>query len=231
MLMGHYGPAACYACGTESSPPVPLWAGFLAVQFIDIVFALFIICGLEGEPPRMVAGAPLFIAPYSHSLLSSLLLSTLGGLMFDALWPKTAWRGFGLVFSHWLLDVVVHHPDLPLWPGSVTMLGLGLWKWPFFAFAVEMGLVAAALIFWVQVTTGPKSTVTGLCGMSVFMCFLQALFILHPGIQVQNGTFDPNAGPKGPALGLAMLFVYALLTASIAVIENRRSLRPVSRDV
>lgn len=32
-----------------------------------------------------------------------------------------------LVLSHWLLDFLVHRPDLPLWPGG-PKYGLGLWN-------------------------------------------------------------------------------------------------------
>jgi hypothetical protein len=31
------------------------------------------------------------------------------------------------VVSHWVLDLIVHHPDLPLRPGGTTFLGMGLW--------------------------------------------------------------------------------------------------------
>jgi FtsH-binding integral membrane protein len=33
-----------------------------------------------------------------------------------------------LVLSHWLLDFIVHRPDLPLAPGISTRVGLGLWN-------------------------------------------------------------------------------------------------------
>ena len=32
------------------------------------------------------------------------------------------------VFSHFLLDLPMHPPDLALWPGSSIHLGFGLWK-------------------------------------------------------------------------------------------------------
>jgi hypothetical protein len=33
-----------------------------------------------------------------------------------------------LVVSHWLLDVIVHQPDLPLYPGASTLMGFNLWS-------------------------------------------------------------------------------------------------------
>ena len=32
------------------------------------------------------------------------------------------------VLSHWVLDLIVHHPDLPLLPGAEGRYGLGLWS-------------------------------------------------------------------------------------------------------
>jgi hypothetical protein len=32
------------------------------------------------------------------------------------------------VISHWVLDLIVHHPDLPLTPGSSGRFGFGLWR-------------------------------------------------------------------------------------------------------
>jgi len=48
-------------------------------------------------------------------------------------------------FSHFLLDMPMHPPDLALWPGSSVHLGFGLWQilpqgWWF----VELGVIALA---------------------------------------------------------------------------------------
>jgi len=32
------------------------------------------------------------------------------------------------VFSHWLFDLIVHTPDLPLWSDASPKLGFGLWN-------------------------------------------------------------------------------------------------------
>jgi len=74
MFMGHYGPAVWDTQRGKGEVLVPLWMGFLAVQFMDIVFALLAIFGLEGET-RMVDGMPLFTIPYSHSLVSAMILA------------------------------------------------------------------------------------------------------------------------------------------------------------
>ena len=51
------------------------------------------------------------------------------------------------VFSHWILDFLVHRPDLPLlWDGP--MVGLGLWNYPLPEQVLELGLLALAGAAW-----------------------------------------------------------------------------------
>ena len=53
------------------------------------------------------------------------------------------------VFSHFVLDLVMHSPDLALWPGSATHLGFGLWRaLPVGWWFVELGAVAAACWYY-----------------------------------------------------------------------------------
>ena len=225
MFMGHYGPAVWDTQRGKGIVLVPVWMAFLAVQFVDIIFALLTMAGIEGNT-RMIGGEPYFDIPYSHSLLTSLGWAALGGLIFKAVRPKSGAKGFwvvfGLVLSHWVLDLIVHRPDLPIWPGSGVELGLSIWNWPYLAFALEMGLLLAAFLYWVRVTTGPRSSLIALSLLFLFMGGLQFAFITAPGVQVQAGTFDPMAGPQGVTLGLLMLFTYCLMAAAIAWIERRR---------
>ena len=49
-----------------------------------------------------------------------------------------------VVFSHWVLDLPMHHADLPLLPGnagSLPLLGFGLWRWPAASALLEIALV------------------------------------------------------------------------------------------
>jgi hypothetical protein len=51
-----------------------------------------------------------------------------------------------VVFSHWLLDLLVHRPDLPILPGNaggLPLLGLGLWRTPWASVVAELALVVA----------------------------------------------------------------------------------------
>jgi len=226
MFMGHYGPAVWDTQRGKGEVLVPLWVGFLAVQFIDVIWAILIIMGIEGGI-RMIDSEPHSNIPYSHSLISALGLSVVAGMLYKIFQPRVGARGFwvicGLVFSHWVFDLIVHRPDLPLWPGSGVELGFGVWNWPILAFILEIGLLGAAFIYWLRVTTGPRSSLIALSILFVFMVTIQFMFITVPGLQVQHGKFDPSAGLQGAALGSSALLTYVILTGAIAWIEKRRT--------
>jgi len=49
------------------------------------------------------------------------------------------------VFSHWVLDLVVHRPDLPLYHNA-RKVGLRLWNYPLIAFALEAALLVGGIL-------------------------------------------------------------------------------------
>ena len=108
-------------------------------------------------------GSPLVLydMPWTHSLPGAFAWS-LGGALLARYLLKVPWRAavfIGLVvFSHWLADLLVHRPDLLLWPEG-PKVGLGLWNAPVAEQAVEIGLLAVAGVFWTawRVRTGRKA--------------------------------------------------------------------------
>ena len=59
----------------------------------------------------------------------------------------------GVVFSHWILDLIVHRPDLPILPGNfgnLPLLGFGLWQYPTVSAIVELTLVIGGIWFYYQ---------------------------------------------------------------------------------
>ena len=62
--------------------------------------------------------------------------------------PNTAMVGMhgclACGLSHWILDFLVHRPDLPLWPGR-PKVGLGLWNSWIAEVVIEVGIFAAGL--------------------------------------------------------------------------------------
>lgn len=226
MFMGHYAPAVWDTKRGHGVPLITLWLGFLAVQFIDIIFAILAIFGLEGAG-TMVGNIPIFDIPYSHSLLGSIILSLLGAPLFMVIAKTRSRKAFFvfamLIFSHWALDLVVHRPDLALYPGSEVLLGFGFWNYPYPAYALEMGLLLLAFVFWMRVTH-PKSVIFTITPWVLFavMGALQFYVIVAPGVQVQNGTFDIETAPQGVFLGVSALLTYAIVAGVVAWIERGR---------
>ena len=150
MFVGHYA-AALAARAAE--PRVPLWTYVLGCQAIDIAWSGLILAGVErASVDPSLPGSTLVLShmPYTHSLPAAVLWSVVVGAALMALLklPRRAGVFIGLtVFSHWVLDFLVHRPDLPLlWNGP--MVGLGLWNHPLPEEVLEMGLLALAGAAW-----------------------------------------------------------------------------------
>jgi hypothetical protein len=77
----------------------------------------------------------------------------------------------GCVFSHYILDVVTHRPDMPLAPGSEVRWGLGLWNQLALAIVVEAALFGVAVFLYLRATrsTGRMGSI-GFWALIVFLC-------------------------------------------------------------
>ncbi len=154
MFLGHYG----VALGAKRfAPRTSLGTLILAAQLADLFWPILLLLGIEhvrilhGQLPTLRLD---FISyPISHSLLTGVL----GGLLFGLLYYRLRkdMRGAilvaALVPSHWILDFVVHIPDLPLWPGG-PLAGMGLWRCPSWTVAVEVFLLSAGLVVYLLTT-------------------------------------------------------------------------------
>jgi hypothetical protein len=154
MIAGHFG----FAAGVKSrATEVPLWALMLAAVWLDIVFVPLFLAGIEGieTAPGLHSGygAAIIHADYTHSLVGAVLLSLLLGWLASFFWGARSGVVIGLAsFSHWVLDLVVHRPDLPILPGNLLdlpKLGFGLWRFPVASAALELViLIAGAYLYW-----------------------------------------------------------------------------------
>lgn len=154
MITGHFGLAA----GVKSrATQVPLWALMFAAVWLDIVFVPLFLSGAEtiaAAPGAHVGyGGVIIHADYTHSLVGAALLSGLLGWPAALLWGKRTGVVIGLVsFSHWILDLVVHRPDLPILPGNMLGLpkfGFGLWRVPAASAVIEFAfLITGAYLYW-----------------------------------------------------------------------------------
>src|SRR3982751_4026777 len=121
MFLGHFGLAMA---AKQVAPRPALGTTILAAQWADLIWPPLVLLGVEEVriAPGITAATPLDFVwyPYSHSLAFVLLWAALvGGCYYGLRRDKRgAWCLAALVVSHWVLDVVSHRPDMPLWPGS-----------------------------------------------------------------------------------------------------------------
>lgn len=154
VIAGHFAFAAAVKSRERT---VPLWALMLATQWLDVVFVPLFVRGIERI--QIVSGlhagygTGIIYADYTHSLLGALLLAATFGLVSSMHWGRRAGVVLGgVVFSHWLIDLVVHRSDMPFLPGnmgSLPRVGFGLWRAPIAAGALESALVVfGAYLYW-----------------------------------------------------------------------------------
>jgi hypothetical protein len=180
MFIGHFGVGFA---AKRVAPTLSLGTAFLAAQFIDLIWPTLLLAGVEKvriEPghTRMV---PLVFEhyPVSHSLLAVLGWALLFGVAYWLMkrQARAAMVLGALVVSHWLLDAIVHVPDLPLAPGSATLVGLGLWNSMPATIAVEAAFFAAGL--WLYVRATRPADRTGRFALAGLVAFLVVVEIAN----------------------------------------------------
>jgi membrane-bound metal-dependent hydrolase YbcI (DUF457 family) len=223
MFVGHYGVAFA---ARRASPRLPLALLFLAVQFLDVLFAVFVLLGIERL--RIVHGFTaynpyeLYWMPYTHSLAGALVWSALAGGVFWVASRRLPSRErrlasvvlAGAVFSHFVLDLPMHTPDLPLWPGAgAPKIGLGLWNHRFAAIAAELVVLAAG--GWIYLRGSRARSSFARIGTLAFATFLVLLTVATP--------FQPD--PSSPrAFAATALAAYLVLAGVAGLVDRGRSL-------
>lgn len=177
MFIGHFA----VGFGAKSVVPgVSLGTLLLAAQFIDLLWPTLLLFGIEQV--RIVPGAtavtPLAFDhyPVSHSLAAVLGWAALvGGSHFLLRRNRLAAFALGLlVISHWALDAIVHRPDLPLYPGSATVVGLNAWSSLPATLAIEGSLFALGIWLYVR-ATAPRDA-AGRWGLVALVVFLVGIY-------------------------------------------------------
>ena len=152
----------------------------------DLLWPVFLLLGWEKVTiaPGDTAFTPLRFDSYpiSHSLAAMIGWGALAAALYfmTARYRAGAMMIFVGVVSHWLLDVVTHRPDMPLYPGG-PMLGFGLWN------SVSATIVVEALLFSVAVgiyqrTTRPVDAV-GRWVWWALVVILAVSFVMNAGGQ------------------------------------------------
>lgn len=157
MFLGHFGAAFALK---RLEPKLSLGTLFLAVQLPDVLWGAFLLLGWERVriDPGYTAVTPLQFTDYpiSHSLLGMTAWAAVMAAAYYS-WPtrdtSRHWQAAALVgvavLSHFLLDLVVHVPDLPLTGGGSVRLGLGLWNHPVATLLLELGTLAGGIAVYV----------------------------------------------------------------------------------
>lgn len=203
MFIGHYAVALA---AKKAAPRTSLGTLFIASQFIDLLWPVFVLFGLEHVriAPGNTVVTPLdfYDYPYSHSLLAVLLWGVLlGGVYFAIKRTMRASIVIALcVVSHWVLDLLTHRPDLPLGIGGETRWGMGLWNSLPGTLIVETGLFVAGIAVYLKTTRAVNRA-----GKFGFLALAGVLFVIY--LANLFGPPPPDITAIGYAGNLSWLFV------------------------
>jgi membrane-bound metal-dependent hydrolase YbcI (DUF457 family) len=178
MFIGHFG----IGFGAKAAAPkVSLGTLFLAAQFVDLLWPTLLLLGIERVNIRTDGAQypPLDFVyyPFSHSLLAVIIWA----LLFAAVYFAIRRNRFGAlvlglaVISHWLLDLIVHYPDLPLFPGDSPLLGFAIWSSPLFEMVLELSIFALGVWLYLRATRAIDKT--GKWSLWSLVVFLVAIHI------------------------------------------------------
>jgi hypothetical protein len=156
VFIGHF---ALGFAAKRAAPQTSLGTLFLAAQFVDLVWPTLLLLGVEQVAiDPALSGAPLVFVhyPISHSLLGAIGWAALLGGAYLAVSRERrgAWVVALLVVSHWMLDLLVHRPDLPLLFAGGPTLGFGLWNLPVVELVLEIGLFSACFAVYLRTPAG-----------------------------------------------------------------------------
>ena len=200
MFIGHF--AVGFA--TKRLAPQALLGWHIAAPlFLDVLFPIFVALGIESlsVEPGYTAVMPLNLhdIPWSHSLVMSVVWSVAFGGAYFALRKDAraaAVLGAG-VFSHFVLDVVTHRPEMQLWPGAPHVLGLHLWSSVPGTLAIEGAIFAAGV--WLYASGTRATQRRGTVSFAIYVGLLLATY------------FATVFGPPPPNNTAALAGVFLLI--------------------
>lgn len=184
MFLGHFG--AGFA-GKKFSKSASLGTYFMAAQWIDLLWPILLLLGIEKVKiePGISNVTPLNFNyyPFTHSLAAAIIWGVIFAVIYFLI-KKNARTSIILgvfVVSHWVLDFLVHIPDLPIFPGSELKVGLGLWN-SFTATIILEGLIFGIGIYlYYKVTKTKNKTGTySLIGLVVFLILIYISNLFGP---------------------------------------------------
>jgi hypothetical protein len=181
MFLGHF---AVGFGAKRADPRVSLGSLFIACQLADLLWPMFVLFGIERFEirPGITSVTPLdFVSyPYSHSLVALFIWGVLFGTLYTVVSRShivTAVMLVVVVVSHWLLDVLVHRPDVPVTVGGTMRLGFGLWNSIPGTLIAELSMFAAGVVLYARQTTARDRI--GSVAFGSLVGFLLVVFFLN----------------------------------------------------
>jgi hypothetical protein len=214
MFVGHYSVAFAAKSGKNK---IPLWVLFIAVQFLDYIWATLVLLGIEKLRviKGFTAGSMLdsYYHPYSHSFVAALIWSATAALVYKTVRQAKASNSAALlvglaVFSHWTLDFIAHPRDLAIYDDT-WKVGLGLWNYRGPEFALEIAMLAGGIILYLErnaISAARKMAVIG---------FGLALTVVQIG-----DTFVPRTPLSDRATALGVWIFYTLFVIVAYLLEK-----------
>ena len=224
MFIGHYSVA--FAVKSDQNR-IPLWVLFVAVQFLDYIWATLVLIGIEKLRviKGFTAGSMLdsYFHPYSHSLIMAMFWSGVAGIAYKPLcswlpfaYSKSAALTIGLaVFSHWVLDLIAHPRDLAIYDNK-WKVGFGLWNYRDPEFALEIALLASGIALYLARNLMPTIRKIAVVAFGV------ALVIVQIG-----DTYVPRAPltDKATVMGVWVFYtLFVLIAFAVEKIGGRRKI-------
>jgi len=222
MFVGHYSVA--FAATSEKNK-IPLWVLFVAVQFLDYIWATLVLLGIEKLRviKGFTAGSMLdsYFHPYSHSLITAILWSIVAAIAYKGLcsrlgfaYTKSAALIVGVaVFSHWILDLIAHPRDLPIYDNT-WKIGFGLWNYRDPEFALEIGLLGAGIMLYLLRNAMPAIRKAAVIAFGV------ALVVIQIG-----DTYVPRNPLTDKATAMGVWLFYTLFVVVAFLMEKIGSRR------
>ena len=183
MFIGHY---AVGLAAKKFAPRTSLGVLIAAPILLDLLWPIFLLLGWEHVSIEPNRNPFLRLAFDSYSISHGLIAVVGWATLFAAIYFGIAryvtgaiviWIG---VVSHWLLDYVVHRPDLPLYAGS-RQFGLALWNHRGLVIAIELAMFVIAIWIYLRQTKAKDGIGKYLFwGFIVFLLAVYALAIFGP---------------------------------------------------
>jgi hypothetical protein len=222
MFIGHF---AVGFASKQLAPRASLGLLIAAPILLDFLWPIFLLLGwerafIESNPNPFLRF--VFISyPISHGLVAVVGWATLFAAVYYgfkryALGAIVIWIG---VVSHWLLDFIVHRPDLPLYAGG-RLVGLGLWNHRAATIAVESAMFIIGFFLYYRQTKARDGI--GTYALLAFAALLLGVYAL--------AAFGP-APPSLKAVAIGNICSFLVLVAWAWWIDAHREVRDPGASV